>query len=83
MKGFTFFYKGKDIFVVTNKKNKTRKLAREILNKMLLPDCPSGIDAILCKLQKAELETKSYGFVINGHNFSISDPEDKTEIIYL
>lgn len=83
MIGFTFPYKGNDVFVATYKKYKTKKLAGEILRKMLLPDAPARRDELLYWLQNATLETKKYGIVIRTQNSTIIDPEKKTIIIKL
>lgn len=54
MKGFTFPYGDKDVFVITDKKNKTKKLAKQICWKMEIPD--GRADELLYWLQKAECE---------------------------
>lgn len=54
MKGFTFPYGDKDVFVITDKKNKTKKLAKQICWKMEIPD--GRADELFYWLQKAECE---------------------------
>lgn len=66
MKGFTFVLGNKDIFVETEKKNKTEKLASEILRKLLLPDNPDTRKELLYWLQKAECEVKTLS---NGRQY--------------
>lgn len=58
MKGFTFTYGKKDVFVETEYKNKTENLASKILRKMLLPDNPDTRKEVLHYLQKAECDIK-------------------------
>lgn len=59
MNGFTFPYGRKDVFVVTDRKNKTKALASEILRKMQLPDNPDTQAEILYYLRKADCEKKT------------------------
>ena len=91
MKGFTFVLGNKDIFVETEKKNKTEKLASEILRKLLLPDNPDTRKELLYWLQKAECEVRTlsngkqyyeiYGDHFGGRGSFIDD--GKTVIIKL
>lgn len=53
MQGFTFPYKHKSVFVETTQRNKTKNLARKILNKMQLPDVRA--DELLYWMRKGEL----------------------------
>lgn len=74
MNGFTFPFKGKDVFVKTDLKNKTGSLARKILLKMKLSDNPDNRKKILYYLEKAtcEIKTLSNGreyYEISGDNF--------------
>lgn len=55
VRGFTFMLGRKDVFVVTELKNRTQELARKILRKMELPENPNTVQEILYYLQKAEL----------------------------
>lgn len=75
MKGFTFMLGRKDVFVVTERKNKTAQLASEILRKLELPDNPSTQKEVLYWLQKAECEIKTLGngrqyYEIHGDGFA-------------
>ena len=89
MKGFTFPYGSKDIFVATDKKNKTKKLAKQICWKMGIPD--GRADELLCWLRKAECDVhtlnngKQY-YEIHGNGFggrgSFID-DGLTEIVYI
>lgn len=72
MTGFTFKLGDKDVFVVTNRKNKTRNLARSILQKPQLTD--GRADELLYWLQKAECEIHALPngrqyYEIHGNNF--------------
>ena len=74
MKGFTFVLGNKDVFVETEKKNKTEKLASEILRKLLLPDNPDTRKELLYWLQKAECEVRTLSngkqyYEIHGDHF--------------
>lgn len=74
MTGFTFPYRGKDVFVNTERKNKSQRLASLILRKMLLPDNPDTRAELLYCLQKAEcdINTLTDGrryYEIHGENF--------------
>ena len=83
MNGWTFPYANRDVFVVTDRKRKTKKLASEILRKMLLPDAPARRDELLWYLQKATIEVTDRCIKVKGKGFTFVDPEGKTEIIYL
>lgn len=67
MKGFEFPYNGKTVFVVTDKKKKTKSLAKKILNKMLLPD--GRADALLYWLNPAELTENGDTYSLKGKGF--------------
>ena len=74
MKGFTFPYKRKDVFVETKLKNKTQNLASEILKKLDEPDNPDTRIELLWYLQRAECEIKTLSngrqyYEIHGENF--------------
>ena len=79
MKGFTFLYGKKDIFVQTELKNKTNNLAEKIIRGMVnagydIPDNPIIRKEILYFLQRAEcdIHTLSNGnqyYEIHGENF--------------
>lgn len=61
MKGFTFPLGRKDVFVETERKNKTESLASMILKELVnidydIPDNPSTRKEVLRCLQKAECE---------------------------
>lgn len=57
--GFTFQLGHKDIFIETSAKNKTRNLARRILNRMQIPDCPAAIHEMLYHMERAILTEKT------------------------
>lgn len=86
-KGFTFKYGNKEVFVITEKKRKTKALAREILAKMNLPDAPSSIDAVLYWMQRAEFYTKELKngkfFFINGEEFTVCGSVENDGIIII
>ena len=74
MKGFTFPYKRKDVFVETKLKNKTQNLASEILKKLGEPNNPDTRSELLWYLQRAECEIKTLSngrqyYEIHGENF--------------
>ena len=74
MKGFTFPYKRKDVFVETKLKNKTQNLASEILKKLGEPDNPDTRSELLWYLRKAECEIKTLSngrqyYEIHGNGF--------------
>lgn len=79
MKGFTFYLRGKDIFVETNYKNKTEALASKIFRKLInygynIPDNPSTRKNLLWTIQRAECEIKTLSngkkmYEIHGANF--------------
>ena len=84
MKGFTFPYKQKTVFVETEQKTKTKNLAIKILNKMQLPD--GRADELLYWLTKAEIEydTLSNGmpwYRVKGKGFHEFGPAE--ELIYI
>ena len=91
MKGFIFPYKGKDIFVVTEKTRKTKDLAKRILRKMNLPDNPGTVSDLLYWLQAGCCEIKRlangreyyeiFGDKYGGRGSFVDD--GKTEIINL
>ena len=86
--GFSIWYGGNDVFVVTEKRNKTQKLASEILRKLACPDNPTTRHEVLYYLQPATMETrhlssgKAY-LVIESKGSTIIDPEGKTKVITL
>jgi hypothetical protein len=86
-KGFTFKYGNKEVFVITEKKNKTKRLAKEILCKMQLPDTASAIDAVLYWMQKAEFYTKELKngefFFIHGENSTVCGSVEHDGIIII
>jgi hypothetical protein len=79
MKGFTFPYGRKDIFVSTELVNKTQKLASKILKELVnigydVPDNPDTRNELLYYLQKAEcdihtLPNRRQYYEIHGDNF--------------
>ena len=84
MKGFTFPYQQKTVFVETPQKSKTRNLARKILSKMRLPD--GRAEELLYWLTNAELsyDELSNGikwYSLKGKGFSEFGPVE--ELIYI
>ena len=74
MYGFTFQLGRKDVFVKTDLKNKTERLAEKILRELLLPDNPSTRRELLYWMKKAtcEIRTLPLGkkfYEISGKNF--------------
>lgn len=71
--GYTFYYKGKDMFVVTDKRIKTKKLIREILEKINYPVSNETVSQLSALLFKAKLELKNCSrgdyYEIYGNNF--------------
>jgi hypothetical protein len=59
MTGFTFFFKQKDYFVETNRKNKTQNLAAEILPLIGCSVSDENVKALLCRLRKSNCEIKT------------------------
>lgn len=86
-KGFTFKYKGKECFVITEKKNKTKALAKEILHKLNEPDAPQNVDVLLYWMQRAEFYTKPLKngefFFINGEEFTVCGSVEHDGIIVI
>jgi len=79
MKGFTFPYGQKTVFVETTRERKTKSLAANILREMKLPD--GRVDELLYWLQKAECELKQLPngckwYSMRGKNFSECGPID-------
>lgn len=88
MKGFTFQFEGKTVFIETERERKTRSLARNILNRLEKPDAPSGIDLVLRRVQKAECELKTFEngvdwYFIKGKRFAESGPLEDLQIIHI
>ena len=86
MKGFTFPYKSKTVFVQTTRERKTRSLAKNILRQMLLPD--GRADELLYWIQKAECELKTLEdgadwYSIKGKDFSEFGPIEDLQIIHV
>lgn len=81
MDGFTFPYKGKDIFVVTDMERKSRYLCQLILRKMGLKE--DEVDDLMYWLQKAVLKRHDGYTTIKGRDFCVCDPEGLVEIIEL
>jgi len=59
MQGFTFFFKQKDYFINTNRVNKTKNLAAEILPLIGCPVTDGNIDALLWMMKRAKCEIKT------------------------
>lgn len=72
MHGFTFMLGRKDVFIETDAKNKTKKLAEKILLKLKLPANPDTEKELLYYLKKATCEIKGNNrkyYDISGDNF--------------
>lgn len=93
--GYTFFMirngKQQDIFVETDAKRKTKKLAQKVARALLLPDNPGTIHELIYFMQRATCEEKTLPdgrryYEISGDGFggrgSFVD-DDKTVIITL
>lgn len=77
MKGFSFFYGQKTVFVETIREYKTKSLATNILKEMKIPE--DKVDALLYRLQKTDCEFRqtSNGFKyysMSGKSFSECGP---------
>jgi len=90
MKGFTFPYKGKTVFVKTERDRKTRSLARNILKEMSPRKYANeeGIEVVLKWLDKAECEVKQLDngtdwYSLKGKNFTEFGPLNELEIIHI
>ena len=88
LQGFTFPYGQKTVFVKTTRERKTRSLARNILNQMLIPDCPSAIDLVMYHLQKAECELKELPngtlfYSMSGKGFGEAGPREDLILIHV
>lgn len=86
MRGFTFPFEGKTVFVETERERKTRSLAKNILRQMLLPD--GRADELLYWIQKAECELKTLEngtdwYSIKGKDFSEFGPIEDLKIIHV
>lgn len=84
MKGFTFPYGQKTVFVNTTRERKTKSLAINILKEMNLPT--SRVDELLYWLQKGECELSKLSdgdcwYSIIGKGFGESGPIDKLIIV--
>lgn len=58
-KGFYLMVKGKDCFIITTQKAKTKAFLRKVAQKLELPDAPSVLDALRCRMRPATLEVKT------------------------
>lgn len=95
MHGFTLYVGNKDYFVVTDKKNKTSKLALDILNKMGLVHggedeavIKATIKEVLYRTRKATCEIRPLGggrqyYRIETDSSFCSVSEDEVVIINL
>lgn len=90
MNGFYFMLGCKDCFIVTERKNKTVGLAKEICEKMGFPASQNNVKELLYRLQKATYQLITYSngrkcHDITGSGFSYGNfvDENKTTIIIL
>ncbi len=92
MKGFTFFFKGKDVFFATERQRKTESLARDIVKGLInagydVPDDPEVLHDILHYIRKAECRTKEVKgnryYSITTTTSTVFSPEDGVVIIRL
>lgn len=87
-RGFTFWYSGNDLFIITTKRNKTNSLASAILRKLGCPDNPNTRKEVLYYIQPATMETRTLPngkeyLVIEAKGTTIVDPEGRTKVITL
>jgi len=68
-KGFTFPVGKRDVFIITERKNKTENLARKILRRLMMPENPDTIRELLYYMQPAELEIKQVKSSMLGEEF--------------
>lgn len=86
--GFYFWIECKDVFVVTDRKNKTTHLAQQICEKMGYPASQNNISELLYRLSKATYQIKtltngrSY-YDISGDNFSCGNFVDENNTIII
>ncbi len=86
--GFYFWIGCKDVFVVTDRKNKTTRLAQQICEKMGYPASQNNISELLYRLSKATCQIKtltngrSY-YDILGDNFSCGKFVDENNTIII
>lgn len=86
MKGFTFPYGHKTVFVKTTRERKVKSLARNILREMQLPD--GRASELLHWLQKAEcsiskLPNGNEFYSISGKDFTECGPKSELIIIHV
>ena len=88
MNGFYFWIGCKDVFVVTDRKNKTTRLAQQICEKMGYPASQNNISEFLYRLSKATCQIKtltngrSY-YDISGDSFSRGKFVDENNTIII
>lgn len=88
MNGFYFWIGCKDVFVVTDRKNKTTHLAQQICEKMGYPASQNNISELLYRLSKATYQIKtltngrSY-YDISGDSFSCGNFVDENNTIII
>lgn len=86
--GFYFWIGCKDVFVVTDRKNKTTRLAQQICEKMGYPASQNNISELLYRLSKATYQIKtltngrSY-YDISGDSFSCGNFVDENNTIII
>ena len=90
MNGFYFLMGCKDIFVKTEKKNKTVGLAKEICEKMGFPPSQNNVNELIRRLQKATYQLtilsngrKCHDITGDGFSYGSFVDENKTTIITL
>ena len=88
--GFYLMVKGKDCFIVTSYKVKTKTFLRKVAQKLKLPDAPSVLDELRYRMRPATLEIKTIAGremnEISGDDFGGFGhfvDEDKDIIIYM
>lgn len=83
MKGFTFPYGQKTVFIKTKRERKTKSLAKNILREMKLPI--NKADELLYWLQKCDCEINQLSngsyYSITGNKFGEAGPIEKLIIL--
>jgi len=57
--GFYLMLRGKDVFIVTAQKAKTKAFLHKVAQKLELPDAPSVLDELRYLMRPATLEVKT------------------------
>lgn len=89
--GFTFWVAQKDVFIITDRTNKTTKLCKAILEKLELDTSPENIDEVYYRLHRGTIQLKKlpngkehydiYGDNFGGNGYFVD--EHRTIVISL